>query len=126
MALKFDPKELDEQYTLDKEMIARNWFFVGSELRKIRREFASTKLFGQHIRTTPFAAIENHDRSNALWMFENWREVLDWLEYEIGQPASDPFFTLASLNASHPAHIKRQVRRWQKATGVGQGDEADL
>jgi hypothetical protein len=114
MAIKFDPRELDEQYNLDKESIARNWFFVGVELKRIKRSYPSTKLFGQYIAKTDFAVIANHDRSVAIWMFENWRDVFDWLEAATGSRPSDPFAQLAALNASHPAHIKRRVTAWKE------------
>lgn len=116
MAIRFDPKELDEQYTLDKETIVQNWFFVGSELRKIKRNFRSTKLFGQEVAKTTLSAVAPHDRSVAIWMFEHWRDVLDWLEAETTQPPIDPFKQLASLNASHPAHIKRRVLKWKETS----------
>ena len=120
MAIKFDPKELSEQYNLDKESIARNWFFVGSELKRIRRGIPSSKVFGQRVAASEFASIPNHDRSFAIWMFEHWRDVLDWLEVETGLAPEDPFRQLASLNASHPAHIRRQVLAWKKTLGAAE------
>lgn len=114
MAIKFDQKELDEQYPLDKENIARKWFFVGAELKRIKRQYRSTKHFGQHVAKSDFAAVENHDRSAAIWLYGHRREVLDWLKAETSFPPNDPFRQLASLGASHPAHIKRQVLKWQK------------
>ena len=113
VAIYFDPKELDEQYTLDKETIVRNWFFVGHSLSRIKRSHPSPKLFGQEIKLSEFALIPNHDRSSAIWLYEHWKDVLNWLEASTGGSIAHPFGHLASINASHPAHIKRKVREWQ-------------
>jgi hypothetical protein len=118
MAIKLDPKELDEQYNLDKASIVRNWFFVGAELAKLKKGYPSTKLFGQAIAKTDFASIENHDRSTAIWMFENWRDILNWVEVLSERAPSDPFGYLGSRNCSHPAHIKRQFKVWQQSQSL--------
>jgi hypothetical protein len=109
MAISFNPRELDEQYMLEGKN-REDLVFVGAELKRLKRSCPNTRVFGQNVATSPFCSIANHDRSAAIWMFEHWREVLDRLEAETGQPPSDPFKQLASLDASHPAHIKCRVR----------------
>jgi hypothetical protein len=118
MSIKFDPKDLNEQYNLDKESIARNWFFVGHALSRIKRSNPSTKIFGQVIGQSEFADIQNHDRSYSIWMYQNWRDVLNWIEAETGTPPADPFHQLSRMNASHPAHIKRKVLKWLEVSSA--------
>jgi hypothetical protein len=98
MPIRFDANELEEQYALDKESIVQTWFFVGSKSKRMRRPFVSTKLFGRCVAKSELSCIKNQDRSVVLWRFENWREVLDWLEDKIGSPPTDPFEQLARLN----------------------------
>lgn len=113
--IAFDPIEFDKQYQNDKEAIVRNWFFVGSELSRLKRNHPSTKNFGRAVSKTEFANIPSSDRSNAIWMFEHWHIVMTWIRRETGKETFNAFLELDKLNASHPAHIKRKSTR---STGI--------
>lgn len=93
-----------------KENDVRAWFLIGCELERLGRDYKSTKLFGEHLKETAFRDMPSSDRSDARWMFNHWRDVLDWLESEIGEAPSDPFRMISELNQSHPSAIRRKVR----------------
>lgn len=94
----------------DKENEVRAWFLIGAELQKIGRNIKSPRLFGQTIKETEMKDLPGPDRSDARWMYQNWKDVLAWIELETGRPADDPFRMLSELNHSHPSAIRRQVR----------------
>ena len=62
------------------------------------------------VSSTPLSHLPASDRSDARWMFQNWKDVLNWLEVESGLPVEDPFLMLSNLNHSHPSAIRRKVR----------------
>ena len=95
----------------EKEITTRDWFFIGSELSRIRRDYKSSKLFGQHIATTDLGKLPASDRSDAKWLFENWVHVLEWLECNSAGANSDPFLELSQLGFSHPSTIRRKLRQ---------------
>ncbi|MDQ1900439.1 hypothetical protein RAH32_08275 [Paracoccus sp. WLY502] len=94
----------------NKEEEAWAWFCIGAELQKIGRNYRSTKKFGEAVSSTPLSHLPASDRSDARWMFQNWKDVLNWLEVESGLPVEDPFLMLSNLNHSHPSAIRRKVR----------------
>lgn len=96
----------------DKEDEVRAWYDVGAELQKIGRYTNSSKIFGEEVRRTPMGDLPSSDRSDARWMFQNWKTVLQWIEFKSGHAANDPFRTLADLNYSHPSAIRRMIRGW--------------
>lgn len=96
----------------DKEDEAWAWFCIGAELQRLGRKIKSSKLLGQEVKKSKLADLPSSDRSDARWMFQNWKVVLEWLEEKTGCDADDPFRMLADLNHSHPSAIRRQIRAW--------------
>lgn len=90
------------------------WFSIGAELQRLGRHISSSKIFGKKLQTTAMKGLPASDRSDARWIFQNWKSVLEWIEARTGAAADDPFRALADLNHSHPSAIRRQVRAWLK------------
>lgn len=110
--VKSNPNKEDEVWA---------WFRIGAELQGIGRLIKSSKIFGKEVKKTPMGDLPSSDRSDARWMFQNWKTVLQWIEFKAGRAADDPFRMLADLNHSHPSAIRRQVKVWSD-----QPDEAIL
>lgn len=72
-------KSAVEQITSNpnKEDEAWAWFCVGAELQRIGRSIKSSKIFGQEVQSTSMAMLPASDRSDARWMFQNWKIVLE-------------------------------------------------
>lgn len=102
--VKSNPNKEDEVWA---------WFHIGAELQKIGRLIKSSKVFGKEVKKTSMGDLPSSDRSDARWMFQNWKTVLQWIEFKVGRAADDPFRMLAELNHSHPSAIRRQVRGWR-------------
>ena len=99
----------------EKEITARDWFFIGSELSRMGRSFKSTKLFGQYIALTELGKLPPSDRSDARWIYENWHVVLKWIEAQVAGGESEPFAALAKISLSHPSSIRHGVRKSLRA-----------
>lgn len=98
----------------NKEEEAWAWFCIGAELQKIGRKHKSTKRFGEAISSTPLSLLPASDRSDARWIFQNWKDVVGWIESESEIPVDDPFLMLGNLKHSHPSAIRRKVRLWKE------------
>lgn len=96
----------------DKEDEVRAWYDIGAELQKIGRSIKSSKIYGKEVRKSPMGDLPSSDRSDARWMFQNWKTVLQWIEFKTGRAADDPYRMLADLNQSHPSAIRRLIRGW--------------
>ncbi len=98
--------------TADKEGQAWAWYCIGRELQRVGRDIKSPKIFGQVVQKTEMAKLPPSDRSDAKWMFQNWKTILEWLEAKYGCQAFDPFLMLSGLNQSHPSAVRRLIRAW--------------
>jgi hypothetical protein len=94
----------------DKEDEAWAWFCIGAEFQRIGRNIKSSKNLGQEVKKSRLGTLPSSDRSDARWMFQNWKTVLEWLEEKTGRTPDDPFRMLADINHSHPSAIRRQIR----------------
>ena len=110
----------------NKEEESWAWFCIGAELQKIGRDYKSTKKFGEAISGTPLSLLPASDRSDARWMFQNWKDVLAWIEAESELPLNDPFLMLGRLNHSHPSAIRRRVRLWKESVTKNTAISDDL
>lgn len=78
------------------------------ELRSITGK--SDKDFGQLIKTTALSKISRQDRSDAMWLAENWADI-------------QAFMKDMDISSCSAAYLRQKIRKESKPTESAQGDK---